>query len=187
VVILSRSLLSGAFFGVQAFLPLTLSTVHGFDPALAGLPLTIGSLGWSGAAMWQARHRELSRLTLVRNGFLLLASGLAIVTLVAPSWGSPWFAVPAWVLAGLGMGLGISSVAVLVLELSRPEDRGFNSAALQLSDMFGQSIFIGLGGVMVAALGSASNPTPAVIPLDLGLAGLAALGAVFIGRSRRNS
>ncbi|GAA0600607.1 MFS transporter [Kutzneria viridogrisea] len=186
-VILSRSLLAGTFFGVQAYLPLTLSQVHGLDPALAGLPLTIGSLGWSGAAMWQGRHRELSRTTLVRHGFVLLAAGLALVTLVAPSWGSPWLALPAWVFAGIGMGLGISSVAVLVLELSEPGDRGFNSAALQLSDMIGQSVFIGLGGVLVAALGSATSPTAAVIPLDLGMAALALLGALLVRRSARNS
>ena len=177
-VILARSLLSGAFFGSQIFLPLVLQQVHGFTPALAGVPLTISALGWSAASWWQARHPDVFRPLLMRRGFLFLTLGLVLVTFVAPAWGPPWLAAPAWVFAGLGMGLAVSSVSVLVLKLSPEHDRGFNSAALQLSDLFGQSLFVGLGGVLVAQLG----PTLGWSPLNAVLAACTLFGALVLSR-----
>ena len=177
-VILARSLLSGAFFGSQIFLPLVLQQVHGFSPALAGVPLTFSALGWSGASWWQGRHPDLARPLLMRRGFLFITVGLVLVTLVAPVWGLPWLAAPAWVFAGVGMGLAVSSVSVLVLKLSEPADRGFNSAAMQLSDLFGQSLFVGLGGVLVAQLG----PTLGWSPLNAVLAVCTMFGALVLSR-----
>ena len=177
-VILARSLLSGAFFGSQIFLPLVLQQVHGFPPALAGLPLTFSALGWSSASWWQGRHPDLFRPLLMRRGFLFITLGLALVTFVAPVWGPPWLAAPAWVFAGIGMGLAVSSASVLVLKLSPEADRGFNSAALQLSDLFGQSLIVGLGGVLVALLG----PTLGWSPLNAVLAALAVFGALVVSR-----
>ncbi|MEV6611252.1 MFS transporter [Kutzneria sp. NPDC051319] len=177
-VILARALLSGAFFGSQIFLPLVLQRVHGFSPALAGVPLTIAALGWSGASWWQGRHPDLARPLLMRRGFLLITLGLVVVTFVAPVWGPPWLAAVAWVFAGMGMGLAVSSVSVLVLKLSSDQDRGFNSAALQLSDLFGQSLFVGLGGVLVAQLG----PTLGWSPLNAVLAACTLFGALVLAR-----
>ncbi|MFI9385679.1 MFS transporter [Kutzneria sp. NPDC052558] len=177
-VVLARALLSGAFFGSQLFLPLVLQHVHGFSPALAGVPLTISALGWSAMSWWQGRHPDIARPVLMRRGFLLITLGLVLVTFVAPAWGPPWLAAVAWVFAGMGMGLGVSSVAVLVLKLSTPQDRGFNSAALQLSDLFGQSLIVGLGGVLVAQLG----PTLGWSPLNAVLALLTVFGALVLSR-----
>ncbi|GAA3433165.1 MFS transporter [Kutzneria kofuensis] len=177
-VVLARSLLSGAFFGSQIFLPLVLQQVHGFTPALAGVPLTVSALGWSAASWWQARHPDLFRPLLMRRGFLLITLGLVLVTFVAPVWGPPWLAAPAWVFAGMGMGLAVSSASVLVLGLSAEADRGFNSAALQLSDLFGQSVFVGLGGVLVALLG----PTLGWSPLNAVLAACTLFGALVVSR-----
>ncbi len=180
MVVLSRALLGGAFFAAQAYLPLTLTAVHGLSPALAGVPLTVGSLGWSAASWWQARKPDLPRQTLLWIGLLFLVAGLALVTFVAPTWGPIWLVYPAWVLAGAGMGLGTSAISVLVLHLSEPAQRGFNSAAMQLSEMLGQTLFIGLGGVLLAGLATAGAPTPAVLILDLAMAAVAALGAVLV-------
>lgn len=184
-VVLTRGLLAGAFFGAQAYLPLTLTAVHGWSPAAAGVPLTVGSVGWSMASWWQGRHPDLPRQVLVRRGLLLLAAGLVVAMGVAPTWGPPWLALPAWLLAGLGMGLGTTGVSVLLLTLSPAEHRGFNSAALQLSDMLGQATFIGLGGVAVVTLASTRQPTAAVIPLDLTLAGIALAGAALVAQRVR--
>jgi len=43
--------------------------------------------------------------------------------------------------------MATACTSVLVLRLSPPADRG-SLAALQLSDLFGQSVTIGLGGVL---------------------------------------
>ncbi|KAA2259587.1 MFS transporter [Solihabitans fulvus] len=185
VTILARALLAGTYFGVSAYLPLTLVAVHGYSIALAGVPLTVGALGWSSASAWQARHPDLARSTLLRWGFVLLAVGTAGLTLVAPSWSSPWLALPFSVIAGAGMGLGTSSVSVLTLAGSSAADRGFNSAAMQIADMLGSAIMIGLGGALVSALASTRLPTAAIVPFDLLMAALAVLGAVLTGPRAR--
>ncbi|WP_246842800.1 MFS transporter [Allokutzneria sp. NRRL B-24872] len=183
VVVLSRGLLSGSFFAVQAYIPLVLSNVHGYSPTLAGVPLTVGSLGWSAAAAWQARQRDVQSEVMIRRGFLLLAVALAGAVLIAPAWGPAWLIYPLWAIAGFGMGTAMPNIAVRVLALSTPGDRGFNGAAAQVCDMFGSAALIGLGGVLVGAIASASQPTAAVIPLDLVMAGFALLGAALISRN----
>ncbi|MBP2476902.1 MFS family permease [Crossiella equi] len=185
VTVLLRGMLSGSFFAVEAYLPLTLSSVHHYSPATAGIPLTLGSLGWSAASMWQNRYPDLPRPVLIRRGFTLLTVGLAGLVLVAPSWGPSWLAVPLWIVAGAGMGLAVTSTSVLTLGMSEPGERGFNSSALQISDLLLQAVFVGVGGVLLNLLGSTANPTTAVITLNLLMAGVAATGALLAGRAAK--
>ncbi|TCO60735.1 MFS transporter [Actinocrispum wychmicini] len=173
VTILARGLLAGAYFSCVAYVPLTLTVVHGFDPLLAGLPLTVGSLGWASASAWQGRHRDLARPVLLRWGFVFVAAGVATLSLVAPAWGVPWVALPAMALAGAGMGLGVSSVSVLTLAASTPSDRGFNSSAMWLADQLGSAVLVGIGGILVPAAGAGT--------LNLLMAGVAVVGAVVTG------
>ncbi len=61
-VIAFRGMLAGAFFAVDSFVPLTLTTCTGTGRRLAGVPLMIGALGWS-AGSWmpgppQQTHRH---------------------------------------------------------------------------------------------------------------------------------
>jgi MFS family permease len=175
--ILARGLFAGAFFGVEAYVPLTLVAVHGFSPALAGLPLTISALGWAASSHWQGRHPAVSRARLIRVAYLTLAGALAAMTLIAPVWGPPWLAAVIWSVAGAAMGLAFSSISVLVLQYAAPEDRGFASAALQVSDQFFAAVTVGVGGVLLATVASAAHPTAAVIVQDLALAGVALAGA----------
>src|SRR5205823_5466001 len=60
-VVLSRGLLAGGFNAVEAYVPLALTAVHGYSPAAAGLPLTVGALGWSAASAWQGRYPDVPR------------------------------------------------------------------------------------------------------------------------------
>ncbi|MFC6094165.1 MFS transporter [Saccharothrix lopnurensis] len=184
MTILARGLLAGSFFAVEAFIPLTLTAVHGYSAIAAGIPLTLSALGWSSAAWWQSRRPDRPREELVRWGFVLSAAGISGVTLIAPSWGPAWATPVLWAVAGAGMGMAMSSLSVLTLAASSDVDRGFNSSALQISDMLGSALLVGLGGVLVAAVASADAPTAAVLPFDLLMAGLAVLGAVLAGRLR---
>jgi MFS family permease len=183
MVVLSRGLLTGAFFGVEAYLPLTLTAVHGTSPALAGLPLTVGAIGWSTASAWQGRHPDYPRDLLLRNGYLLVAFGLAGTTIGAVEAAPFWLVLPFWIIAGAGMGLGMPSVSVRLLELSPPADRGFNSAALQIWDMLLSAACIGFGGVLLITVASAAAPAPAVVTLNLLMAALALGGAALAGRT----
>ena len=74
-VVAGRALIAGAFFTTAAYLPLMLTSTHGWSLTAASTPLIVGSLGWSGASAWQGRHPDLSRAQLLRVGFLLLGVG----------------------------------------------------------------------------------------------------------------
>lgn len=182
--ILSRGLLAGAFFSVEAYLPLTLTAVHDYSPAEAGLPLTVGAIGWSLGSAWQSRRSTVPRETFLRIGFGMLAVALAAIALVAPEWGPAWLAAPIWAVSGAAMGLAMPCIGVKVLELSEPKERGFNSSALQVCDMLTSALLTGLGGVALNTLASAAEPTAAVVPLDLAMALVAATGVLLV-RPRR--
>jgi MFS family permease len=179
-VVTARGLLAGVFFSANAYLPLMLTSTHHWTLTTAGLPLVIGSLGWSAASAWQGHHPDLPRHQLLRLGFSLLTAGTAGLLLVAPGWGVSWLALPLWGIAGIGMGLGFSSVAFLVLQQSSASDVGFHSSAAQMADQLTTSLLIGAGGALLALLGAPAAALPVLLAL---LAGLGLLGAALAGRA----
>lgn len=182
VSVLARGLLAGAFFGVQAYLPLTLTAVHGYSPTEAGLPLTLAAVGWAVASNTQKRLAGIPKGVIVRWAFLGLAPALATLSLIATPWGPAWLAAPLWGLAGVAMGLGYPAVNLLVLELSPANERGFNAAALQIADMLGSATLIGFGGALFAAFASTERPTTAVVPFNLLMGAVALTGAALFAR-----
>jgi hypothetical protein len=179
-VVAARGLLAGVFFTANSYLPLVLTGTHHWTLATAGIPLVAGSLGWSAASGWQGHHPALPRPQLLRIGFGLLTAGTLGLLLVAPSWGTPWLALPFWGIAGSGMGLGFSSVAFLLLQQSGPGEVGFNSSAAQMSDQLITAILIGAGGALLALLGSPALALPVLLAM---LAGLGVLGVTLAGRA----
>ncbi len=179
-VVLSRGMLAGTFFAANSFLPLMLHGTHGWPLAAAGIPLIAGSLGWSSASAWQGRHPDLSRSMLLRVGFALVATGTAGVLLVAPEWGPAWVAIPAWAIAGAGMGLGFSSLSFLLLQQSGPGDVGFHTSAAQIADQLSTALLIGVGGALLGLLGT----PPAALPVLLvALVAIALAGTVVAART----
>jgi hypothetical protein len=181
-VVASRALLAGAFAGIEAYLPLTMTRVHDYSPALAGLPLTLVAVSWSGASALQGRYPDWRRETVLRVGFLLVAIGLALFAVVSQAWSPGWVAFAAAAAGGAGMGIGLPSISVLLFRLSPVSARGFNTSAMQLGDWVASAITIGAGGVLLGALGSAWHPGPAVLALAAALAAVAALGGVLTAR-----
>lgn len=177
-VIACRALISGSFFTVTAFLPLIMNVIHGWSLSAAGLPLIVGSLGWSAAAAWQGRHPDLPRPRLLRLGFAGVALGSAGMLAVVPAWGVAWLALPLWGIAGLGMGLGFSSLSYLLLQESAATDVGYHSSAAQLADQLSQALLVGAGGALLAVLTSPSVALAALLAVltALALAGVAAAG-----------
>jgi MFS family permease len=183
-VVASRGLLAAAFTGVDALLPLTLTQLHGYSPVAAGIPLTAGSLGWALASYSQGRRPDLSRVVLLRAGFLLLALGVAGTALVAVPGLGGWPAYVSWTVAGFGMGLGMPSVGVLLFEHSPEHRRGVDSAALQLSDVTASALSVGTVGVLVGAATQGSLPLAgAVVAAVALLAVVAATGAAVAPRA----
>ncbi|PXY27015.1 MFS transporter [Prauserella muralis] len=185
-VVACRALLAGTFAALEAYLPLTMTAVHGYGPAQAGLPLTVTALSWSAASAVQGRHPDWRRETLVRAGFVLVGAALLLFAVVSQPWSPGWPAFVAAAVGGAGMGVAFPSLSVLLLRHSPEAERGFNTAALQLGDWVTSALAIGFGGVLLGVLASASRPGPAVAVLALTFAGVAVLGALAAGRRPRD-
>jgi MFS family permease len=178
-VVLSRSLMTAAFFGAITYVPLMLVGERGLSLRLAGIILSIGSLGWSAGSWLQGRdvadgHRD----RLVTAGGAALATGLALLAATAwLGWPALVCAV-ALVLGGLGMGCATASMSVLTLSLTSAEDHGEASSSLQLADVLGSVLGIAGATAVFAALhtrAGADGPVYALI-----WAGLAAVAALVV-------
>jgi hypothetical protein len=117
---------------------------------------------------------------LLRAGLALLATGVAGMLLVTPAWGVAWLAFPFWIAAGVGMGLGFSSVSYLVLSQSPEGTVGFHTSAAQMADQLMVAVTVGAGGALLALL---VTPAAALPVLAAALACLAVLGVVLAPRS----
>jgi MFS family permease len=145
-----RGVLTFAFFGTDAFVPLALTDVRDQPGWVAGLALTVATITWTAAAWVQQRVvHDLGPRRLVRIGFLALAAGT--VGALTCLGGLP---VPAaillWGAAGFGTGLSYAPLSVTVLATARPGQEGRASAGLQLTDVLGVSLGTGLTGVFIA-------------------------------------
>jgi MFS family permease len=180
-VVLLRGIFSIAFFGAEAYLPLTLTRLHGGSATTVGIPLTLAAVGWALGSWWQGRGST-AAATLVRSGFALV--GVAVAALVVLTWSavSMWVAVPIWGLAGFGMGLGYPTVSVLLLRLSPEEEQGANTAALQVCDVVGGIIGIALAATLVTAAGHA-HLGAAMRLADPLLASAPVVGAALVARA----
>jgi MFS family permease len=108
---------------------------------------------------------------------VLVTSAAAVVTdaVVVPAW----VAGVGLVIGGLGMGLSMASNAVLLFDLSPVEDRGANSAAIQMSDSLGGLLVIGGAGVVYAMGHTTMEPTP-LFSLIFAIAFAVTLFAVYV-------
>lgn len=177
-----RGLLSGAFFGVNSFIPLVLHDVRGFSTTSAGLVLTVGAIGWSAGSYLQSRG-DLDRVSLIRWGAWGVTLGVVVSALAGVASVSGWVAVPAWMIAGLGMGIGISSVNVTAMRQSPDEQQGANSAALQVTDTLGASLTIGVGGALINLIGH-NDLARGYIVITLLMALVGVFAILVAGRAR---
>ena len=142
------ALVNMAFFGAEAFLPLTLNEVRGQSPTLAGLALTAATLSWTGGSWLQAQRAQTwSRRTMIVYGFGFVGAGIVIAGSTAWSEVPVIFAAVGWAVAGLGMGLAYSNIALSILA----DESGTASVSLQFANTLGVAAGTGLGGAVVAA------------------------------------
>ena len=166
----TMGLLNLAFFGVDAFVPLALVEVRGTSIAFAGLALTAATIAWSSASWVQARtasrvsRRAMSRIGIAFLGASFLATGVALLPAVPVA-----LSVPAWGLAGLGMGLAYTTLSLAMLEQAEPGQEGEASASLQLASVLGAGLGAGLGGALIALLQVRDEPLVRALLLQGGL------------------
>ena len=187
-VIVVRGLLTLAFFGAEAFIPLMLVDRYGLEPSIAGLALTGGALGWTVGSFVQAKG-WLSRPAYLVVGPALLGACMASVAAVVAASASPWLLAAAWAVSGVGMGLATSTTSVLLLDLSDAAERGRNSASLQLADMLGGVIgTAGAGTLYSLLLNPDRTPGPGAFALLVGVLAVSALlGSAAGSRTRTPS
>ncbi|HEY9416261.1 MAG TPA: MFS transporter, partial [Pseudonocardia sp.] len=171
-VVACRGLLAGGFFTANAYLPLMLTGTHHWSLTQAGLPLVVSALGWSSASAWQGNHPDLPRPRLLRIGFALVTVGLVGMVTVAAGWTPGWVALVMWTVAGVGMGLGFSSVSFLMLQQSEPSAVGFNSSAAQMADQLTTATMIGVGGALLALLATPAQALPVLLAILVALGGI---------------
>jgi MFS family permease len=179
--ILSRGLLTFAFFGADAYVTLTITVIRHRSPVLAGIAVTGATLTWTAGAWIQARlgqSRDGRRL--VQAGLVIILAGIAGMALVLQPAVPVETALAAWTVAGLGMGLAYPTISLLMLREAPPGREGWASASLNLADVLGTAIGIGAGGAAVTA--STGHSLPTGVMIAFGIAAVAALAALTVTR-----
>ena len=162
-VVLMRGLIAGALFGAEIYVPYLLIDHYGFPPTWAGLGLTTAAIAWAAAADVQGRYGDrIGNARITVFGTILLVSATAIAGLTALLTLPPAVLIVGWSLAGLGMGLMYPRLTVLTLAYSTPQNQGFNSSALSISDSVGAATAIAAMGLVFTALTGTDAGFPAV-------------------------
>ena len=190
-VVLSRGLLTFAFFGTDTFVPHALTDGRGRSTFAGSIAVTAATLAWTSGAWVQERWIvRTGEAFFVRTGYLVLAPGIAVVAVAAmPDVVPFWVIHVGWAVAGLGMGLAYSGHAQAVLRCSPAERYGSATASLQLLDNLGVALGTGAVGVIVTTgddLGWDPGRTVALAligPIAVALLG-AALSRRFPGVAR---
>ena len=181
--ILLRGILTCAFFAVDAFVALTLVGWRGLSATEAGFALTAATVSWTAGSWVQARGAlRWPTDRFVRVGFGVVTVGLAGMLLVLRQDISWLVAIGSFAVAGFGMGLAYSPLALIVLREASPETHGAATSSLSLTESLGTAFGTGLSGALVAAsVRSSGNPAAGLavaftVASAIGLGGLALTG-----------
>jgi MFS family permease len=182
--ILCIGLLTFAFFGADAYVTLTITTVRHHSTAIAGIVVTASTLSWTAgswfqthfSARWQGRR-------LVRCGLSCVLIGTA-----GMAWqlhhGVPLAeAFVAWCIGGFGIGLAFAPVSLMMLRTAPSGREGWASASLNLAEVLGIALGIGVGGAAVTSAAHGSLGLPTGVALAYGAAAVTAvIGLLVSGR-----
>ena len=150
--ILSRGLLTFAFFGTDGYVTLAITAIRHNSPLVAGLAVTGATVAWTCGAWIQARLSERwEGRQLIRTGLVVILLGVAGMMVTLRPGVPVATGIAAWTIAGLGMGLAYSPILLLVLRQATPGREGRESASLNLADALGTATGLALGGTAVAA------------------------------------
>ncbi len=164
------ALVSVAFFGVEAFVPLVVASIRSAGTVAGGLALTAAAITWAIGSWLQARLApRSSRRRVTVAGLLLIGAGVLLETAIPLTVVSPvWLAALGWAVAGLGMGLAYSTLTLAVIEAAPRGGEGAASASVQLAEAIGIAVGTGLAGSIVSlAAGGPLGLAPGVVVADL--------------------
>ena len=182
--ILSRSLVTFAFFGADAFVTFTITILRHPPPVVAGVAVTGSTLAWTAGSWLQARmNSRWEGRRLVRIGLAVVLVGICGLTLMLSSQVSIVEGIIAWTVAGFGMGLMYAPITLLMLSAAPPGREGWASASLNLADVLGSALGIGIGGAAISAAVGLRLPLAAGIATAFAVTAAAAvIGLAVSGR-----
>jgi MFS family permease len=182
--VLARGVLTFAFFGTDAFVPLLIQNVRHESVTYTGVVLTASTLSWTAAAWVQQHfvHRRGPRF-FVRLGFGLIALGIVGVAAALSAAVPVGTIVVSWSIGAAGMGCAYAPLSLVMLDAAEPGREGAASASLQLSDQLGFALGTGVAGAAVA-LGEVSGWVESTsLLVGAAITGtVAVLGLVLAGR-----
>lgn len=147
-----RGIFTFAFFGTDAYVSLTLTSLRGASITIAGIALTGATLSWAaGAWIQERRTTRTGPRTFVVAGALIIILGIAGMIVVANVAVPIAVAVAAWSVAGLGMGLAYTPQSLIVLAEAPEGNDGRAVAALALCETLGIALGTGATGAVIAA------------------------------------
>ncbi|HTR96142.1 MAG TPA: MFS transporter [Trebonia sp.] len=180
--ILSRALLTCCFFSGDAYVPYAIVTVRHAPTALAAIALTASTLTWTAGSWVQARCiARYGPRRLVRAGQCLVVAGLALMCAVLLPSVPPALGIVAWAVAGGGIGTAYAPLSLTTLDRAAPGEEGRATSALQLCDVLGQAVGIGVAGAIVAAATTTGTGHGTGVALAFSFAIAVALIAVIAG------
>lgn len=187
--VLLRGVMTFMFFGVDAYVSLTLEDYRGLSAVVAGIVLTAATIAWTAGSWIQARNAERwPTARFVRAGFVVSLVGLATFGLILlPEVPVAW-AVPTFAVAGLGMGLGYAPLSLIVLREAPPGTQGTASSALSLSDTLGTAMGTGVSGAIIAASLRTTSGSQTGLAVAFAVAIAVGIAGFFLtGRLRRKA
>src|SRR5215471_17098910 len=174
-------MMQGSFFVISVYLQQERS-YSAIETGLILTPATAGILLSSAAAGRMARNR--SQRFLVRGGFVVTVTGMALLLLLASAIRIIGF-VPGLLLVGLGVGIMLTA-SVNVVQSSFPEDEqgeisGLSRSVSNLGSSLGTAI---AGTILVAGITSTPGRSYALAMVVIGVVGIAGLvTAAFLPRT----
>ncbi|MBA2571380.1 MAG: MFS transporter, partial [Chloroflexi bacterium] len=181
--VLARGVLTFAFFGAEAYLPLALVEVRGTTATEAGLALTAATLSWTAGAWIQAhRFSSWGGRRLVGLGFAVVAVGVGTTAVILLPGVPVLVSVATWGVVGLGMGLAYSTLSLLVLRDAPAGQQGAATSSLQLSDVLGTSLGTGVGGAVIASAAMSGTSTALGIAAAFGISLAVGIGGIVLSR-----
>jgi MFS family permease len=180
--ILARGLLTFTFFGADAYVTLAVTAVRHRTPVVASIAVTGATMAWTAGAWIQARLNESwEGRRLVRSGLAFVLAGIAGMALVLLPGVPVAEGLAAWTVAGFGMGLAYAPISLMMLQKAPPGQEGRVSASLNLADVLGTAIGIGVGGAAVTAAAGRDLP----LGIAAAFAAAAAIGLVALAVAGR--
>lgn len=178
-----RGVLTFAFFGADAYIPLAIEEVRGASTLYAGVALTVSALSWTAGSWTQERLvLRVGARRFVGIGHAVLLVGIALAATMLSDAVPLWIVVPAWLLAGFGIGMSYAPVSLAVLSEAPPGQEGAATAGMQLTDLLGVTLGTGFGGAAVALGDSLAWDAAVGIGIAWAMAGAMAVVGIVVAR-----